>query len=62
VTPKESFNPGAEQRGWRCVTRTGVQLNRLIGVVRNRVEELLSRMVKTTFVMAPDFWRSLFSW
>lgn len=53
---EDSFIPGAEQRGWRWLTRTRVQLNRLIGVVRNRVEGLLEQGgVKLTAVATDPF-------
>jgi transposase len=38
---EESFIPGAEQRAWRWLTRTRVDLKRKIGVVRNQTEGLL---------------------
>ena len=38
---EESFVPNAEQRGWRWLTRTRVELKRKIGVVRSQVEGLL---------------------
>jgi len=38
---EESFVPGAEQRAWRWLTRTRVDLKRKMGVVRNQVEGLL---------------------
>ncbi len=38
---EESFVPAAEQRSWRWLTRTRVELKRKIGVVRNQVEGLL---------------------
>jgi len=37
----ESFIPGAEQRGWRWLTRSRVQLKDKLGVIRNQVEGLL---------------------
>jgi transposase len=53
---EESFIPGAEQRGWRWLTRTRVQLRRLIGVVRNRVEGLLEQGgIKLTAVASDPF-------
>jgi transposase len=36
-----SFVPGAEQRSWRWMSRTRVELREKIGVVRNQVEGLL---------------------
>ena len=38
---EESFVPAAEQRGWRWLTRTRVELQRKIGVIRSQVEGLL---------------------
>ena len=38
---EESFIPGAEQRSWRWLTRTRVQLKGKLGVIRNQVEGLL---------------------
>lgn len=38
---EESFVPDAEQRGWRWLTRTRVELKRKMGVVRSQVEGLL---------------------
>lgn len=38
---ERSFVPGAEQWGWRWLTRTRVDLNRKIGVIRSQVEGLL---------------------
>ncbi len=38
---EDSFVPGAEQRQWRLMTRTRVQIKRKKGVVRNQVEGLL---------------------
>jgi transposase len=38
---EESFVPDAEQRDWRWLTRTRVELRRKIGVVRSQVEGLL---------------------
>jgi transposase len=53
---EESFIPGAEQRGWRWLTRSRVQLRRLIGVVRNRVEGLLEQGgIKLTAVASDPF-------
>jgi transposase len=53
---EESFIPTAEQREWRWLTRTRVQLRRLIGVVRNRVEGLLEQGgIKLTAVATDPF-------
>jgi transposase len=53
---EDSFIPGAEQRGWRWLTRTRVQLRRLIGVVRSRVEGLLEQGgIKLTAVASDPF-------
>jgi transposase len=53
---EDSFIPGAEQRAWRWLTRTRVQLKRLIGVVRNRVEGLLEQGgIKLTAVASDPF-------
>lgn len=38
---EESFIPCAEQRGWRWLTRTRVQLREKLGVIRGQVEGLL---------------------
>ena len=38
---EESFIPGAEQRQWRWLTRSRVQLQRMIGIIRNHIEGLL---------------------
>lgn len=38
---EESFIPQAEQRTWRWLTRTRVQLKRKLGVIRSQVEGLL---------------------
>jgi transposase len=38
---EESFVPEAEQRSWRWLTRTRVELKRKIGMVRSQVEGLL---------------------
>jgi len=40
---EESFIPGAEQRSWRWLTRTRVQLKRKLGVIRNQVEGILEQ-------------------
>jgi transposase len=53
---EESFIPDAEQRQWRWLTRSRVQLRRLIGVVRNRVEGLLEQGgIKLTSVLTDPF-------
>ena len=53
---EESFIPGAEQRGWRWLTRSRVQLRRLIVIVRNRVEGLLEEGgIKLTSVVTDTF-------
>ncbi len=53
---EDSFIPGAEPRQWRWLTRTRVQLRRLIGVVRNRVEGLLEQGgIKLTAVATDPF-------
>jgi transposase len=53
---EDSFIPGAEQRSWRWLTRTRVQLHRLIGVVRNRVDGLLEQGgIKLTAVATDPF-------
>jgi transposase len=38
---EESFIPSAEQREWRSLTRTRVQLKEKLGVIRNQIEGLL---------------------
>jgi transposase len=40
---EESFIPGAEQRSWRWLTRTRVQLKKKVGVIRCHVEGLLEQ-------------------
>jgi transposase len=40
---EESFIPGAEQRSWRWLTRTRVQLNKKLGVIHSQVEGLLEQ-------------------
>jgi transposase len=40
---EESFIPGAEQRSWRWLTRTRVQLRKKLGVIHNHVEGLLEQ-------------------
>jgi transposase len=53
---EESFIPGAEQRGWRWLTRARVDLKRKMGVVRNQVEGLLEEGgIKLTAVVSDVF-------
>jgi transposase len=53
---EESFIPGAEQRSWRWLTRSRVQLQRMIGVIRNQVEGLLEQGgIKLTAVASDPF-------
>src|SRR5215470_13744878 len=53
---EESFIPGAEQRKWRWLTRSRVQLKRMIVVVRNQVEGLLEQGgIKLTSVATDPF-------
>lgn len=40
---EDSFIPGAEQRSWRWLTRTRVQLKRKLNVIHNHVEGLLEQ-------------------
>src|SRR5882724_5835497 len=40
---EDSFIPGAEQRSWRWLTRTRVQLKKKMGVIRSQVEGLLEQ-------------------
>ena len=40
---QDSFIPGAEQRSWRWLTRTRVQLKKKLGVIHNHVEGLLEQ-------------------
>ena len=40
---EESFIPGAEQRSWRWLTRTRVQLKKKLGVIHSHVEGLLEQ-------------------
>jgi len=40
---EESFIPGSEQRAWRWLTRTRVQLKKKLGVIHNHVEGLLEQ-------------------
>jgi transposase len=39
----ESFVPGAEERSWRWMTRTRVQIKRKLSVIRSQVEGLLEQ-------------------
>jgi transposase len=56
---EESFIPGAEQRQWRWLTRSRVQLRRMIGVIRNQVEGLLEQGgIKLTSVASDPFGQS----
>jgi transposase len=53
---EESFIPDPEQRQWRSLTRTRVQLKRMIGVIRNHVEGLLEHGgIKLTAVVSDPF-------
>ncbi|MGI8741902.1 MAG: IS110 family transposase [Bryobacteraceae bacterium] len=53
---EESFVPGAEQRSWRWLTRTRVDLKGKITVVRNQVEGLLEQGgIKLTTVASDVF-------
>lgn len=53
---EESFIPGAEQRSWRWLTRTRVDLKCKIGLVRNQVEGLLEQGgIKLTAVASDVF-------
>ena len=53
---EESFIPGAEQRSWRWLTRTRVDLKNKITVVRNQVEGLLEQGgIKLTAVASDVF-------
>jgi len=53
---EESFIPGAEQRSWRWLTRTRVDLKDKISVVRNQVEGLLEQGgIKLTAVASDVF-------
>lgn len=53
---EESFIPDAEQRSWRWLTRSRVQMKRMIGVIRNRVEGLLEQgQIKLTAVASDPF-------
>jgi transposase len=53
---EESFIPGVEQRDWRLLTRTRVQLKRLIVITRNHVECLLEAgCIKLTSVVSDAF-------
>jgi transposase len=51
-----SFIPGAEQRQWRWLRRSRVQLRRMLGVIRNQVEGLLEQGgIKLTSVASDPF-------
>lgn len=53
---EESFIPNAEQRSWRWLTRTRVQLKRKVGVIRCHVEGLLEQGgIKLTSVASDLF-------
>ena len=53
---EDSFIPGAEQRTWRWLTRTRVQLKRKVVVIRNQVEGLLEQGgIKLTSVASDVF-------
>jgi transposase len=53
---EESFIPAEEQRMWRWLTRSRVQLKRMIVVVRNQVEGLLEEGgIKLTAVASDPF-------
>jgi transposase len=53
---EDSFVPGAEQREWRFLTRTRVQLRTKIGVIRSQVEGLLEQGgIKLTAVVTDLF-------
>ena len=53
---EESFIPGAEQRQWRWLTRSRLQLRRRIVVIRNQVEGLLEQGgIKLTAVASDPF-------
>jgi len=53
---EKSFIPGAEQRSWRWLTRTRVDLKNKISVVRNQVEGLLEQGgIKLTAVASDVF-------
>jgi transposase len=53
---EESFIPGAEQRSWRWLTRTRVQLKCKLGVIRNQVEGILEQGgIKLTAVVSDVF-------
>jgi len=40
---EDSFIPGSEQRAWRWLNRTRVQLRKKLGVIHNHVEGLLEQ-------------------
>jgi transposase len=53
---EDSFIPGAEQRGWRWLSRTRMHLKRKMGVIRNQVEGLLEQGgIKLTGVASDVF-------
>ena len=53
---EESFIPAADQRAWRWLTRTRVDLKGKVGVVRNQVEGLLEQGgIKLTAVVSDVF-------
>jgi len=53
---EDSFVPGAEQRKWRWLTRSRVQLKRMIGIIRNHIEGLLEEGgIKLTAVATDPF-------
>lgn len=53
---EDSFVPGAEQRQWRWLTRSRVQLKRIIGIIRNQIEGLLEEGgIKLTAVATDAF-------
>src|ERR1700704_1648749 len=53
---EESFIPGAEQRSWRWLTRTRVQLKKKLSVIHSHVEGLLEQGgIKLTSVASDLF-------
>jgi len=53
---EDSFVPGAEQREWRWLSRTRVDLKDKVGVVRSQVEGLLEQGgIKLTTVVSDSF-------
>jgi len=53
---EESYVPGAEQRAWRWLTRTRVQLKRKLAVVRGQMEGILEQGgIKLTAVVTDLF-------